>query len=296
MKQEDLTVIVPLYNEEEFLSSLMAELVPYCNNYGWRLILVDDGSTDETGTILQKYAEYEGVQIISHKLNRGYGAAIKSGIRAADTTYAVTIDGDGQHYLSDINKLMKFAIETDADLVVGNRGSDTSNAYRMMGKHIIRFVAKLLMDVPIQDLNSGLKLHRTQLAKKYINVCPDSMAFSEFITLVYINYRDLVLEFPVRIRERQGGKSTINILNAFEAVAEIINLIVLFKPLRVFLFLSFGAIIVGFVWGVRFVLQGRGVSVGSMLAIVIGVLLFSLGLLAKQLSTIYLSMISQEQK
>jgi len=255
MKQEDLTVIVPLYNEEEFLSSLMAELVPYCNNYGWRLILVDDGSTDETGTILQKYAEYEGVQIISHKLNRGYGAAIKSGIRAADTTYAVTIDGDGQHYLSDINKLMKFAIETDADLVVGNRGSDTSNAYRM-----------------------------------------DSMAFSEFITLVYINYRDLVLEFPVRIRERQGGKSTINILNAFEAVAEIINLIVLFKPLRVFLFLSFSAIIVGFVWGVRFVLQGRGVSVGSMLAIVIGVLLFSLGLLAKQLSTIYLSMISQEQK
>lgn len=295
MGMDDLTVIVPVYNEAENLPSFMKNLVFHCKERSWKIVVINDGSTDSTDEILQSCTGYEKMCVVSHKLNKGYGAALKSGIRRTDTTYGVTLDGDGQHHMSDIDKVLAYALEKDADLVVGNRGEKASSTYRRIGKSIIRFTARLLMDVPVYDLNSGFKLHRIKLAKKYIRACPDSMAFSEFITLMYINQRDLVLEYPVEVRERQGGESTINILTAFEAMSEIINFILLFRPLKVFLFLSFSSIFMGIAWGARFVLLGRGVSVGAMLAIVIGVLLFSLGLLAKQLSAIYLNMISSDQ-
>ena len=116
------------------------------------------------------------------------------------------------------------------------------------------------------------------------------MAFTYFIALLFINRKDLVLEYPIRTRERKAGESKINTMDAFEAVVEIIGLILIFKPLRVFLSLSLAAVLLGFGWGIPFVLMGRGVSVGSMLSIVIGVLFFIFGFLSKQISAIYLSM------
>jgi hypothetical protein len=171
--------------------------------------------------------------------------------------------------------------------VIGNRGRKQKNSwYRSLGKSIIRNFTSLLMRLPIYDLNSGFKLYRTDLAKKYLRLCPDSMAFSDIITLIFINYRRLVLEQPIHINPRRVGKSTINTSTAFETIIEILNLTMLFNPLRIFLPLSVFCILVGVVWGGPFILLGRGVSVGSMLAIVVGILFFFLGLLASQLSAI----------
>jgi glycosyltransferase involved in cell wall biosynthesis len=282
-----LTIVVPIYNEAIFLPDYIPLLISYCCERNWKLVLVNDGSTDETGRVLEKYENLADVEIINHKLNRGYGGALKSGILNAKTPYLVTIDGDGQHELGDIDRLFTFALEKDADLVIGNRGRKQKNSwYRSLGKSIIRNFTSLLMRLPIYDLNSGFKLYRTDLAKKYLRLCPDSMAFSDIITLIFINYRRLVLEQPIHINPRRVGKSTINTSTAFETIIEILNLTMLFNPLRIFLPLSVFCILVGVVWGGPFILLGRGVSVGSMLAIVVGILFFFLGLLASQLSAI----------
>lgn len=113
------------------------------------------------------------------------------------------------------------------------------------------------------------------------------MSFSDVITLVFINQGNLVLEHPISINPRQTGKSTINTFTAFETVLEILNIILLFNPLRVFLPIAIFGILVGLSWGSYILLVvGRGVSVGAMLAIITGLIFFVLGLLANQVSAL----------
>ncbi len=140
------------------------------------------------------------------------------------------------------------------------------------------------MHVPIYDINSGMKVYRTSLAKQYLPLCPDNMPFSEIITLIFIYNKHYVIEHPIWIMERRSGISSVSTRTAFETVLEILHMVVLFNPLRVYLPLSIIGILAGFVWGIPFVLKGEGVSVGAMLGIVSGLIFFLLGLLAEQLS------------
>lgn len=285
--QIPLTVVVPVYNEGETLPALAPEIIDFCRSRGWKVIFVNDGSTDSTKTVLNSLAAAPDVLILHHKVNRGYGGALKTGIQHVDTAYLVTIDGDGQHCLDDLDLLFRFALDQDADLVVGRRDpGQVRDLYRGLGKRLIRSFARILIPLSITDLNSGLKLYRADLAKKYITVCPDSMAFSDVITLVFISERHLVLEHPIRIFPRKKGRSTINSFTALETVMQILNITLMFNPLRIFLPVSFLLILAGFAWGTPIILLGRGVSVGAMLAIVTGLLFFILGLVASQLSAL----------
>jgi len=290
-----LSVVVPIYNEATCLPGLLAELVPYCRDREWKLILVDDGSDDATPAILKDYEEHPDIKIIHHKVNRGYGGALKTGFLEADTRYVVTIDADGQHEFSDMDELLRFTLEKDADLVVGNRGKQgSSGLYRNVGRWMIRKFSALLMPVHISDLNSGFKLYRTELVQRYLSLCPDSMAFSDVITLVFIKKRHLVLERPITLKKRASGKSTITTFTAIQTVMEIINIAMLFNPLRIFLSLSVLCIGFGFAWGIPILLRGRGVSVGAMLAIVTGLLFFFIGLIAEQLSAMRLGLLDKK--
>ena len=285
--EELLTVVIPVYNEAEGLPTFAPAAIEFCRVRGWKVIFVNDGSYDDTKQILEAFHPSTQMQVVHHKVNRGYGGALKTGIHHVTTKFLVTIDGDGQHHLEDVERIFQVAIEKDADMVVGKReGSNTSTAYRLAGKFLIRSFTKILMPLPINDLNSGFKLYRTELAKRYMTVCPDSMAFSDVITLVFLSERNLVLEHPIRISPRQAGQSTITTFTAFETVMEVLNIALMFNPLRVFLPISIFCVLAGLTWGLPIILLGRGVSVGAMLAIVTGILFFVLGLLASQLSAI----------
>ena len=282
-----LTVIIPTYNEANNLMVLLSPLVDYCDLNNWKVIIVDDGSTDNTKEVLQKYHNPDHLKMIHHKLNRGYGAAIKSGMMACDTEYAITMDGDGQHSMQDIEKLFKSITLNDADLVIGSRkGLKSSSYYRGIGKRIIRILSKILMNVPVHDLNSGMKVYRTDLAKKYLCLAPDTMAYSDIITLIFINNRHLVLETPIEVRERKLGKSKIGIETAFHTIMEIINIVILFNPMKIFLPLSLFCFLITGLWGIPLAIKGHGVSVGTLLGVITGILLFLLGLIAEQLSWI----------
>lgn len=297
MVNNALSVVVPIYNEEESLPLFLPGLVDYCQRKNWSLILVNDGSTDQTRSILGEYAPMPEVEVLHHGVNHGYGGALKTGIANANTPYTVTIDADGQHSHEDIEALFKRAIDEQADLIVGSRPPEfMASSFRSTGKWIIRSFARFLMPLPIKDLNSGFKLYRTQLAQKYLELCPDSMAFSDIITLVFINQRHLVFEQPITIKQRLAGKSTINLYTAFDTFINILNIAMMFNPLRVFLPLSFLFVLLGIAWGLPFILMGRGLSVGAVLAIFTGLLFFVIGLIAQQLSAIRLQLINHKSR
>lgn len=287
--EKELTAVIPIYNEAQSLPHFLPELVETCRTKNWDLILVNDGSKDESASILARFADEPHVKVLHHKVNRGYGGALKTGLLSAQTSYVVTMDGDGQHTTSDLDAVYQFAVRTDADMVIGSRAEmEHVNLYRELGKWLIRSFTRILVPLRVKDLNSGFKLYRTRLVKHYLHLCPDSMAFSDVITLLFLNQGHLVLETPITVRKRIGGTSSISTRTAFETIIEILGLVMLVNPLRIFLPLSLFCISVGLLWGIPIVIAGRGVSVGAMLAIVLGTLFFFLGLIASQLAAIRL--------
>lgn len=293
--RNSLSIVVPAYNEAESLRTLLPVWLSFCAERNWQMIIVNDGSRDESSAVLAEYEDQPGLTVLTHKLNRGYGGALKTGLAAAATEFAITIDADGQHRLEDVERMLDALIEQDADLIVGRRDVDAS-VYRSIGKWGIRRITKLLMKVPIRDINSGMKLYRTELVQRYLVLCPNSMAFSDIIALIFISERHKVVELPITVEKRMAGTSVITTRTAFETVLEILHIIMLFNPMRVFLPVACICILAGLIWGTPLVLMGRGVSVGALLALTAGFFSFGLGLVAEQLSLIRKNAITQNSE
>jgi hypothetical protein len=142
------------------------------------------------------------------------------------------------------------------------------------------------MPMHIWDINSGMKIYRTDLAKRYLRLCPNSMSYSDAIALVFIHQGHLVLETPITILERKYGTSKINIKTAFNTLIEIMNILMLFNPLRLFLPISLFLFILGIAWGLPIVLMNKGISIGASLSIIVSAQTFFIGLIAEQISQI----------
>ncbi|MDA1183295.1 MAG: glycosyltransferase family 2 protein [Acidobacteria bacterium] len=225
-----VTVIVPAYNEADSLPMLMPSLVAFVQERGWHLIVVDDGSTDATPSALAPYAEAPGVTLLRHGMNRGYGGAVKTGIKAATTDLIVTVDADGQHRLEDLDALHAELQRSGADMVLGNRNRQRSSPYREFGKYLIRRITRILMPLPVRDINSGMRMCRRDLATRYLQLCPDSYAFCDVITLVFIHERRLVVEHSIAMNRRLAGESAVTTKTAFDTVMEILHIVTLFNP------------------------------------------------------------------
>jgi glycosyltransferase involved in cell wall biosynthesis len=286
-KISELSIVIPAYNEAENLKIILPRLIEFCNQHNWKIIITNDGSRDNTKDVLKSFETTINFKVVHHKLNKGYGAAIKSGIQVCDTEYCITIDADGQHRFEDIEKLFISIKANNADMVVGSRkGTKAASIMRAIGKSIIRFTAKLMIKVPIHDINSGMKIYRTELAKQYIHLTPNNMPYSDIITLIFISNRHLVLEEPIIVNDRLKGESTIGIQTAFETIMEIVNIIFLFNPMKIFLPVSIITFTISAAWGIPLIVKGYGVSVGTVLGFISAMLFFFLGLIAEQLTLI----------
>ena len=99
-----LTIVVPVYNEEQALPSFAPCLIELCRSRGWMTVFVNDGSCDHTRQILDHLSASQDVRVVHHKVNRGYGGALKTGISHVTTPFLVTMDGDGQHSPHDVER------------------------------------------------------------------------------------------------------------------------------------------------------------------------------------------------
>ncbi len=210
---------------------------------------------------------------------------MKTGFENSNSAYSITIDADGQHNLSDILRLLEEIEKNNCDLVIGSRVI-LKPSFRNIGKFLIRTFAKMLMNVNIKDLNSGMKIYKTELVKKYLNFCPNNMAFSDIITLIFIYKNHKISEVEIEVKERKKGKSTIKLKTAFETIIEILNIITFFSPLKIFLPISFLLIIISIIWALPFLFWGKGLSTGALLGLLVGILIFTIGLLSEQISQI----------
>lgn len=277
-----VTILIPAFNESQAIGFVIEHIQAICSDVVQEIIVIDDGSSDDTAYI----AKNAGATVIRHKQNLGYGAALKTGIRYAKTEFVLTMDADGQHQAEDVLRLRELA--EDCDMVVGQRISLLhSPLWRMPGKWLLWSLANYLTRRKIPDLNSGLRLIRRDVASRYLHLCPSGFSFSTTITMALLSRGYSVAYIPIQVKKRVG-KSTVSVATGLDTIILILRIAALFNPLRVFIPTSLFIGGIGLAWGIPYALAGRGISVGSMLAIVTAILVFGLGMLCDQISQLRL--------
>ena len=197
---KNLTIIIPAFNEESGIKETLIKLKPYANKNSWKVFVVNDGSTDNTKNVIEKY---DFVEITSHKVNRGYGASLKTGINNCKTEYLAFYDADGQHKPEDMERL--WTEYEDEDMIVGQRikGSHISIS-RTPGKWILSLTANFLTGQKIPDLNSGLRIVKRDIIEKYLHLFPDGFSFSTTSTIALLSNRHVVSYKPIQTNKRIG--------------------------------------------------------------------------------------------
>lgn len=248
MRDNKITVLLPAYNEEQSIHSTIEQIksVMSATKLQYELIVVNDGSTDSTKSILEKE---EGIILLSNPYNLGYGASLKKGIKVAKFPWILMIDADGTYPIKEIPDLIRYM--GDYDMVVGARTG--KNVYvpfmRRPAKFILTTLAKFLTRKKIPDLNSGMRLFKKEIAMEFFNLFPSGFSFTTTITLACLTNDYTVKFVPIDYLKRKG-KSTIHPINDFVNFNKIIFKIVFyFEPSKFFLWPGFFLIFIGVFYG-----------------------------------------------
>lgn len=204
--------IVPAYNEQESVAGVIDEIRK--DAPGYDIVVIDDGSTDETARI----AHDAGARVVSLPYNMGIGVAVQTGYQyACDHNYelAVQVDGDGQHIPAEIDRLAtRLSSDPPVDLVYGSRfleqGGYRSSGLRRAGIKIFSTMLSLATRRRVTDPTSGFRLANRRTIELFAADYPHDYPEVEAILMMHAHQLQIA-EVPVRMRPREGGRSSINL-------------------------------------------------------------------------------------
>lgn len=276
---ESTSVVIPAFNEAASIARVVSDLARAA---AWReIIVVDDGSHDETATL----AKGAGARVVRHPYNKGNGAAVKSGIRAAYGDYIVIIDADGQHPPSEAVRLVDRLGEYD--LVVGARTAATqATLTRRVGNDLLNRFASYLTGQPIPDLTSGFRAARTAYLREFIHLLPNKFSTPTTTTLAFMKAGYNVGFEPIEASQRTGQSKIRLARDGARFFLIIVKVVTIFSPLRVFLPLSLASLALGAGYAAWTIATQSHVTNSSVLLIMLAVIVFLVGLVSEQIAAL----------
>ena len=226
---KDVSIIIPVYNEGKVIRRVVQEILNFKFSFQIDVIIVNDGSTDNSLEEVGHFKDLENVKIISNYHNRGYGASLKIGIRKADSKYVCSYDGDGQFFPEDVENFYNKIKDGSLDAVIGQREklSSGSPLWRTPGKLFIRFLINNLIKVRLKDFNCGLRMMRRDVIKKYLHLCSDAFSFSTTSTMIIINRGYNYIFLPIKLKKRDGGSSRVRLSSGLSTIYLVLKMIML---------------------------------------------------------------------
>ena len=273
------SVVIPAFNEGAAVAAVVASLRRAAR---WHeIIVVDDGSTDETST----HAASAGARIVRHPYNKGNGAAVKTGIRGASGEWILIIDADGQHHPEDAIRLVQQL--GDYDLVVGARSRESqATAARRLGNDVLNALASYLAERSIPDLTSGFRAARRRCLLEFLHLLPNGFSTPTTTTLSFLRAGYNVRFEPIDARQRTGESKIRLASDGPKFFLILLKVITIFSPLKIFLPLSVGTFTLGVVYGLaNYALYAR-IPNGAVILLMFAVMVFLVGLVSEQIATL----------
>jgi glycosyltransferase involved in cell wall biosynthesis len=276
-----LSVVIPAYNEGDSVDRVIGkirELRPQAE-----IIVVDDGSNDNTADA----ALDAGARVIRHPYNKGNGAAVKTGIRAARGDVVLLLDADGQHPPEDINNVL--AGIGEYDLMVGARSRQSETSWvRDLGNGIFNGLASYLAGRRIPDLTSGFRAMKREMILEFIHLLPNLYSYPTTSTLAFMKAGYNVGFVDITARKGTGRSNTKIMRDGVRAVMIILRIITLFAPLKIFLPLSILLFLSGVLYGIWniWIVGINRIPNGSVLLILSSLFIFLFGLISEQVAAL----------
>lgn len=235
MSMPAVSVLVPCYNEEGSAARTIAQLDAALAPMGeYEIIAIDDGSFDGTLTVLRGLeAGTPALRIVAHDRNRGYGAALKTGLRHASSERVAIVDADGTYPIEDLPRLV--ALMDDHDMVVGARGG-ADFAYpwiRKVPKFFLRAWINWIVGEDVPDINSGMRVFRRTMAQRFVRVLPDGFSFTMTITISALRNNYRVRFEPISYFSRTGKSKISPVRDTLRFMQIICRTGMYFAPLRI---------------------------------------------------------------
>lgn len=279
-----ISIIIPARNEQKGLSLLLPELRRTCRDA--EIILVDDGSEDETARI----ARENGVDIlISHPYSIGNGGAVKSGARAAGGDILVFMDADGQHLPKDIIPLLD-KLEEGYDMAVGARDSyGQASMGRLFANRFYNCVASLISGHVIMDLTSGLRAVRANKFRQFLYLLPNGFSYPTTITMAFFRAGYSVAYVSTEVMQRTGKSHLRPLRDGARFLLIIFKIGTLYSPLKIFFPASFLFFVLGLGYYIYTYLTISRFTNMSALLFISSILVFLIGLVSEQITALMYS-------
>jgi glycosyltransferase involved in cell wall biosynthesis len=278
---ESISIILPAKNEAPGLAQLLPELRSTCP--GAEIIVVDDGSTDETPEICEQH----DVVRVSHPYSMGNGAAIKSGARRATGDILVLMDADGQHDPADISALVN-KLGDGFEMAVGARAQDNhASLARRIGNTVYNRLATYMTQKPIDDLTSGFRATRARHFRRFLYLLPNGFSYPTTCTMAFFRSGLPVAYVPIKARSREGHSHIRILEDGVRFLMIILKVGTLFSPMRLFLPISVGLFILGACYyGYTYVMVNRFTNMSALL-LLSSLLTFLMGILCELVSSLH---------
>ena len=276
--QHKLSIIIPALNEAESLSGILptlAELYPEAE-----VIVVDDGSVDNTQALCKKYP----VKVITHNYSIGNGASIKSGARIASGDIYVFMDADGQHSPEEIEKLLAI-MDEGYDMVIGARDFQShASMARYVANLSYNWFASWVSGHRVKDLTSGFRAVRADKFREFIYMLPNGFSYPTTITMAMFRAGYKITYVPIEVKARTGTSHIRPFVDGVRFLLIIFKIGTLYTPLKLFFPFSFLFFTSGIgYYAYTYITQGRFTNMGALLLIT-SILVFLIGLISEQLT------------
>lgn len=214
---EKLYIVIPVYNEEANIKNVIEEwysvIEKHHGNGSSRLVFIDDGSQDNTYTILQEYAQkYPKVKVLT-KSNEGHGATVLYGYQYAienGADYIFQTDSDGQTLPSEFEPFWEE--RENYAMVIGHRSKREDGFSRYIVTKVLKEVIKICFGVSVVDANTPFRLMKADILKENLKLVPEKFNLSNvIISVIYAKKKYDVKYCPITFRPRQGGTNSINL-------------------------------------------------------------------------------------
>ena len=285
--QPTLTIILPMYNEAATIKTVLQTLLDMMDtqlaHVPFELIVVDDGSSDGSAEQVRQL-EDNRLRVQQHPYNIGNGAAIKTGIRLAQGKFVLLMDADGQHKPSDIPRLLE---HTDRyDMVVGARTRESDTAvHRDIANTVYNTFASYVCGRKIEDLTSGFRVIKTDIAKSMVYMLPNTFSYPTTITLAVVRSGYSLKYIPI-VAQKRVGKSKIKLLRDGSRFFLILfKIATLFSPLKIFVPASISTFLLGFGYGLfKVLILGTRYGPTSAMLMTFSLIIFLMGLISEQIT------------